>query len=63
MMGPQFPALDPYNFMAQYLSEEPKNQSHVNDPVLTDLIQNSTRTLDDKKRREIVHDFQRHAAK
>jgi peptide/nickel transport system substrate-binding protein len=63
MMGPQFPALDPYNFMAQYLPEESKNQSHVNDPVLTDLIQNSTRTLDEKKRREIVHDFQRHAAK
>ena len=63
MMGPQFPALDPYNFMAQYLPEESKNQSHVNDPVLTDLIQNSTRTLDEKKRREIVNDFQRHAAK
>jgi ABC-type transport system substrate-binding protein len=63
MMGPQFPALDPYNFMAQYLPEEPKNQSHVTDPVLTDLIQNSTRALDDKKRRQIVHDFQRHAAK
>jgi peptide/nickel transport system substrate-binding protein len=63
MIGPQFPALDPYNFMAQYLPEEPKNQSHVNDPVLIDLIQNATRTLDDTKRRQIVHDFQRHAAK
>jgi len=63
MMGPQFPALDPYNFVAQYLPSEPKNQSHVNDPVLGDLIQTSTRTLDEKKRRQIIHDIQRHAAK
>jgi len=63
MMGPQFPALDPYNFLAQYLPDEPKNQSHVNDPVLTDLILNSTRTLDEKKRRQLVYDAQRHAAR
>jgi peptide/nickel transport system substrate-binding protein len=63
MFGPQFPALDPYNFIAQYLPDEPKNQSHVKDPVLTDLIQSSNRTLDEKKRRAIVHDIQRHAAK
>jgi peptide/nickel transport system substrate-binding protein len=63
MMGPQFPALDPYNFIAQYLPDEPKNQSHVKDPVLTDLIHSSTRTLDEKKRRQIVHEIQRHAAK
>ena len=52
MMGPQFPALDPYNFLAQYLPDEPKNQSHVKDGLLTDLILNSNRTLDDKKRRQ-----------
>ena len=63
MFGPQLPALDPYNFMAQYLPGEPKNQSHVNDGVLTDLLSNSSRTLDDKKRRQMVHDFQKHAAK
>ena len=38
MFGPQFPALEPYNFMAQYLPGEPKNQSHVNDGVLTACI-------------------------
>jgi ABC-type transport system substrate-binding protein len=63
MFGPQLPALDPYNFMAQYLPDEPKNQSHVNDGVLTDLLSNSSRTTDDKKRRQMVHEFQRHAAK
>jgi peptide/nickel transport system substrate-binding protein len=63
MMGPQFPALDPYNFLAQYLPDEPKNQSHVNDPTLTDLINTSSRTLDEKKRRKLLHDIQKHIAK
>jgi peptide/nickel transport system substrate-binding protein len=63
MMGPQFPALDPYNFLAQYLPGEPKNQSHVNDPALTDMILNSSRTLDEKKRRKLIYDIQRHIAK
>lgn len=63
MCGPQPPALDPHNFMIQYQPGEPKNQSHVNDGVLTDLIHNASRTLDDKKRRQIVHEFQKHAAK
>jgi ABC-type transport system substrate-binding protein len=63
MMGPQFPALDPYNFLAQYLPGEPKNQSHVNDPVLTDMILNSSRMLDEKKRRAMIFDIQKHIAK
>ncbi len=63
MFGPQFPALDPYNFLAQYLPEEPKNQSHVNDAALTDMILNATRTLDEKKRRRIIYDIQKHIAK
>jgi peptide/nickel transport system substrate-binding protein len=63
MMGPQFPALDPYNFLAQYLPGEPKNQSHVNDPALTDMIVNSSRTLDEKKRRKLVYDIQKYIAK
>lgn len=61
--GPQFPALEPYNFLAQYLPGEPKNQSHVNDPVLTDVILNSTRTLDEKKRRQQIYEIQKHIAK
>jgi peptide/nickel transport system substrate-binding protein len=63
MMGPQFPALDPYNFLAQYLPDEPKNQSHVNDPALTDMILNAGRTLDEKKRRQQIYDIQKHIAK
>jgi len=63
MFGPQFPALDPYNFLAQYLPGEPKNQSHVNDPALTDMILNAGRTLDEKKRRQQVWEIQKHIAK
>ncbi|MBI2217818.1 MAG: ABC transporter substrate-binding protein [Candidatus Rokubacteria bacterium] len=63
MMGPQFPALDPYNFLAQYLPGEPKNQSHVNDPALADMIMNSSRTLDDKKRRQQIDEIQKHIAR
>lgn len=63
MYGPQFPALEAYNFLAQYLPGEPKNQSHVNDPALADMILNSSRTLDDKKRRQQIHDIQKHIAK
>jgi peptide/nickel transport system substrate-binding protein len=63
MMGPQFPALDPYNFLAQYLPDEPKNQSHVKDGPLTDMILNSSRTLDDKKRRLQLFEIQKHIAR
>src|SRR2546422_6495768 len=37
--GPQTPFLDPDNFLyGQYYPGEPKNQSHINDPVVTDLL-------------------------
>jgi len=62
MMGPQFPALDPWNFMAQYLPDEPKNQSHVKDPALTDMILNTRRTMDDKKRQQQIYTIQKHIA-
>ncbi|MEK7701531.1 MAG: hypothetical protein AAB418_05945, partial [candidate division NC10 bacterium] len=48
---------------AQYLPGEPKNQSHVNDPALGDMILNSSRTLDEKKRRQQIYDIQKHIAK
>ncbi|MGH7277206.1 MAG: ABC transporter substrate-binding protein [Candidatus Rokuibacteriota bacterium] len=61
--GPQFPALDPYNFLAQYLPGENKNQSHVDNAALTDMILNSNRTLDDKKRRQQIFEIQKHIAR
>lgn len=62
MMGPQFPALDPWNFLAQYLPDEPKNQSHVKDPALTDMILNTRRTMEDKRRLQQLHAIQKHIA-
>ena len=41
---------------------EPKNQSHVNDPVLSDLLIRQRRTADVAKRREVIFDIQRYAA-
>jgi len=38
------------------------NTAGVNDPKLTEMIQLQRRTFDERKRREIVYDIQRHAA-
>jgi ABC-type transport system substrate-binding protein len=42
---------------------ELKNQSHVDDPVATDPLARQRQTFDVVKRREIIHEIQRHLAK
>ena len=62
--GPQTPFLEPDNFLsATHLPGESKNQSHVDDPVLTDLLVRQRRTLDVAKRRDLLHEIQRYLAK
>ena len=62
--GPQTPFLDPDNFLfGPHMPGELKNQSHVNDPVLGDMLIRQRRTADVAKRREVLHDIQRHLAK
>jgi peptide/nickel transport system substrate-binding protein len=62
--GPQTPFLEPDNFLfGQYSPGELKNQSHINDPVVADMLVRQRRTFDAAKRREIVHDIQRYLAK
>ena len=62
--GPQTPFLDPDNFLfGPHMPGELKNQSHVNDPVLADMLIRQRRTADVAKRREVLHDIQRHLAK
>jgi peptide/nickel transport system substrate-binding protein len=61
--GPQTPFLDPDNFINQFYPGEPKNQSQVNDPVATDMIVRQRRTFDLAKRRDVIHELQRHLAK
>jgi len=62
--GPQTPFLDPDNFLyGPYAPGELKNQAHVNDPVLTDMLVRQRRTADVQKRREVLYEIQRHLAK
>ena len=62
--GPQTGFLEPDNFLfGQYYHDELKNQSHINDPVVDDMLVRQRRTVDVAKRREIIYDIQRHLAK
>ena len=61
--GPQTGFQEPDNFLfGQYYPGELKNQSHINDPVVADMLIRQRRTLDVAKRREVIHDIQRHLA-
>ena len=62
--GPLTPFLEPDNFLfGQYYTGEIRNRSHVKDPVLDDLLVRQRRALDVSKRREVIHEIQRHLAK
>ena len=62
--GPQTPFLDPDNYVyGTHYPGELKNQSHVDDPVVTDLLVRQRRTADPARRREILADLQRHLAR
>ncbi len=62
--GPQTPFLEPDTFLfGQYYPGESRNQSHVNDPVVADLLVRQRRTFDHAKRREVIHEIQRYLAK
>jgi peptide/nickel transport system substrate-binding protein len=61
--GPQTPYLEPDNFLyGMHYPGEQKNQSHVNDPVVTDLLVRQRRTFDVLKRREVIAEIQRYLA-
>jgi ABC-type transport system substrate-binding protein len=63
-LGPQTGFQEPDNFLyGQYFPGELKNQSHINDPVVADMLIRQRRTQDLAKRREIIHEIQRHLAK
>ena len=62
--GPQTGFQEPDNHLfGQYYPGELKNQSHINDPVVADMLIRQRRTPDVAKRREVVFDIQRHLAK
>ncbi len=62
--GPQTGFQEPDNFLyGQYYPGELKNQSHINNPVVADMLVRQRRTVDVAKRREVIYEIQRHLAK
>jgi peptide/nickel transport system substrate-binding protein len=62
--GPQTPFIEPDNFLyGQYYPGELKNQSHIDDPVVADMLVRQRRMSDVPKRRELIYEIQRHLAK
>jgi peptide/nickel transport system substrate-binding protein len=62
--GPQTPFLEADSFLyGWYHNAEPRNQSHINDPALDDMLVRQRRVFDVAKRRELVHEIQRYLAK
>ncbi|HUG37712.1 MAG TPA: ABC transporter substrate-binding protein, partial [Candidatus Limnocylindrales bacterium] len=53
---------DPDTYFTPLLPGEALNSAGVNDPKLTEMIKLQRRTFDEKKRRDIVFDIQRHVA-
>ena len=51
---------EPDSYFTPLLPGHPLNASGVNDPKLTEMIKLQRRTYNEKKRREIVYDIQRH---
>ena len=64
LLGPYTTFFEPHNELhAKYYPNQPKNQGHVNDPIVTDLVDRQSRTLDVTKRRELIHELERHLAR
>ena len=64
VFGPLTPFVEPDSFLfGQYYTGEPRNRSHVNDPVLDDLLVKQRRTAEVKARRDVIHQIQRHLAR
>jgi peptide/nickel transport system substrate-binding protein len=62
--GPQTGFQEPDNFLfGQYYPGELKNQSHINDPIVADMLIRQRRTHDVAKRREVVYEIQRYLAR
>jgi ABC-type transport system substrate-binding protein len=61
---PLTPFVEPDSFLfGQYYTGEPRNRSHVNDPVLDDLLVRQRRASDPKRGAEVINQIERHLAK
>jgi peptide/nickel transport system substrate-binding protein len=62
--GPQTPFLEPDTFLyGQYYPGQPRNQSHINDPQVADMLVRQRRTFDVAKRREVIFEIQKYLAR
>jgi len=62
--GPQTPFLEPDTFLyGQYYKGQPRNQSHIDDPQVADMLVRQRRTFDVAKRREVIFDIQKYLAR
>jgi len=63
MFGLRGAWLDPDAYLYRtFMPEQPLNAGGVNDPKLTEMIRLQRRTPDERKRRDIIYDIQRHVA-
>jgi len=64
VFGPLTPFVEPDSFLfGQHYTGEPRNRSHVSDPVLDDLLVRQRRAGDLKARREAINQIERYLAK
>jgi peptide/nickel transport system substrate-binding protein len=60
-MGPITPFLEVDDWLyGVFYPGQPNNRSHVDDPVLNDMLIGQRRELDPEKRKRLVHDIQRY---
>ncbi len=60
-IGLQTPYTEPDNYLyGPYYPGHFKNQSHVNDPKLAQMLDEQRRTLDTETRRQLIYDIQRY---
>ncbi len=64
VFGPLSPFLEADSFLfGQYYTDEPRNRSHVKDPILDDLLVKQRRSTEVTARRTVIHQIQRHLAR
>jgi peptide/nickel transport system substrate-binding protein len=62
--GPQTPFLEPDNFLfGQYYPEETKNQSHIADRTLADMLIRQRKVFDVARRKELILEIQKYLLK
>jgi hypothetical protein len=64
LQGPYTTFPEPHTDLhAKYSPDQPKNQGHVSDAIVNDLLHGQSRTLDVTRRRAMIHEMPRHLAK